>query len=91
MLKRLLGMALISAVLSSFIPNVMAVNNADVSGFEKTEEKWNIQASNGRTACGFDTEKFHSGEQSYKFSAITSTSDVNEVSAVSKIFDVEYK
>ena len=73
MFKKIISIATVCTMLASFVPNVTALENAVVYGFEKKEEKWNIQATNGRIVTGFDTEIFRSGEQSYKFDAITLT------------------
>ena len=91
MFKKIISIAMVCTMLASFVPNVTALENAVVYGFEKKEEKWNIQATNGRIVTGFDTEIFRSGEQSYKFDAITLTEGENEISAISKTFDSDYK
>ena len=91
MFKKIISIAMVCTMLASFVPNVTALENAVVYGFEKKEEKWNIQATNGRIVTGVDTEIFRSGEQSYKFDAITLTEGENEISAISKTFDSDYK
>ena len=89
MLKRICGMLLAGVMAVSAIPSRAETTPVEF-GFETGEEAWTTSAVNGRTVSGFDTETAVSGERSYKFYARTSTAGSNEVSSISKSFDVEY-
>ena len=91
MFRRILSMITAGIIFISLLPSAIAENNMEIYGFESKEEVWNSQYSNGRISRGYDTEKFRSGERSYKFSAVTSSEGENEISEISKSFDVEYK
>ncbi len=90
MLKKIIGAALAAAMILSAVPTVPAAELALSYGFEAREDDWVREATNGRTASGYDEYKSHSGERSFKFEAVTSTSDETELSAISKKIDVEY-
>lgn len=91
--KRIGALAVASVMMLASIPMLSVSAKTQViytNGFESDDEEWSLNSNNGAIMSGKDIIS-KTGNGSYKFSATSAVSNIDENKEITKTFDVEYK